>query len=63
MITRTHIASKKSATDAALQNEVIALPTAQRYGAPGYYPAAYRIAWNAQAREYRVALTQLTRRE
>ena len=62
-ITRAYIVGRKSATDAALQDEVIALPTAQRYAAPGYYPSAYRIAWNAQAKEYRLALTQLTRRD
>jgi hypothetical protein len=63
MITRAYIVGKKSATDAAVQDEVIALPTAQRYAAPGYYPSAYRIAWNAQAKEYRIALTQLMRRD
>jgi hypothetical protein len=63
MITRAYIVGKKSATDAAMQDEVIALPTAQRYAEPGYYPQAYRIAWNAQAKEYRIALTQLTRRD
>ncbi len=61
MITRAYSVGKKSATDAALQDEVITLPTAQRYAAPGYYPSAYRITWNAQAKEYRIALTQLTR--
>ena len=47
---------------AADQNQVIALPLPQRYATPGYYPAAYRIAWDAQAKEYRIALTQLTAR-
>lgn len=30
------------------------------YPDPGWYPAAYRISYDAQAREYRIALTQLT---
>jgi len=30
------------------------------YPEPGWYPAAYRISYDAQAREYRIALTQLT---
>jgi len=29
------------------------------YPEPGWYPAAYRVSYDAQAREYRVALTQL----
>jgi hypothetical protein len=41
----------------------MALPAAQRYAPAGYHPAAYRIAYDARAREYRVALTQLTRRD
>jgi hypothetical protein len=62
MITRAHILSKKAATDVAERNQVIALPIPQRYAAAGRYPAAYRIAWDAQAKEYHVALTQLTQR-
>ena len=63
----------KGATDAALQDEVIALPETQRGAAPGcyprayqpsaYHPSAYHIACDAQAKEYRSALTQLTRRD
>ena len=30
--------------------------------APGAYPTAYRIAWDAQAKEYHIALSQLTQR-
>jgi len=28
----------------------------------GYYPSAYRITYDAEAKEYRIALTQLVRR-
>lgn len=62
MITREYILSKKSATEASVRDEVIALPQAQKVATPGYYPAAYRIMWDAQAKEYRIALTQLTSR-
>jgi hypothetical protein len=62
MITRAHILSKKAAASAAEQNQVIPLPLPQRYATPGAYPAAYRIAWDAQAKEYHIALTQLTQR-
>jgi hypothetical protein len=31
-------------------------------GTPGHSRAAYRITWDAQAKEYRIALTQLERR-
>lgn len=60
MITRAYILAKHDATDAAVQNEVIPVPTAQRYSPAGFYPSAYRIAYDPQAKEYRIALTQLS---
>jgi hypothetical protein len=60
MITRAHILAKKTATDPAVIDEIIPVSTAQRYSPAGFYPSAYRITWDAQAKEYRVALTQLT---
>jgi len=63
MITRAHMLAKKHATDAAVLDEVIPVSVPARYHVPGYYPAAYRITWDDQAREYRVALTGLTRHE
>jgi hypothetical protein len=63
MITRTHILAKKTAIDPAVRDQVIPIPTPARYQAPGYYPSAYRITWDAKAKEYRIALTQLTWRE
>lgn len=63
MITRAYIMAKHSATDAAVRDEIIPVPTAPHYTPAGYYPSAYRITWDAQAKEYRVALVQLTRRD
>jgi hypothetical protein len=63
MVTRAFILGRKTATTAAQRDSVIALPTAERYQPAGYYPSAYRIAYDAQAREYRIALTQLTARD
>ena len=60
MITRAYILSKKAATDPAVVDEVIPVPTAQKYSPAGFYPSAYRISWDAQQKEYRVALTQLS---
>jgi hypothetical protein len=60
MITRAYIQEKRKATDPAVIDEVIPVPTAQRYSPAGYYPSAYRITWDAQQREYRIALTQLS---
>ncbi len=63
MITRSYIMAKKAATDPALQNELIPVPGAKEYSPAGYYPSAYRIAWDADAKEYRIALTQLGMRQ
>jgi hypothetical protein len=62
MVTRAFILGRKTATTAAQRDSVIPLPAAAKYQPAGYHPAAYRVTWDEQAREYRVALTQLTRR-
>jgi hypothetical protein len=62
MITRAHIVAKKTATDPAVRDEIIPVPAPKAYAQPGSYPAAYRITWDAAAREYRIALTQLARK-
>jgi hypothetical protein len=62
MITRAHILAKKAATDPAVRDQVIPIPTPAQVGQPGYYPSAYRIAWDARAKEYRIALVQLAKR-
>jgi hypothetical protein len=60
MITRAYIAAKRAAADPAVRDEVILLPKTQRRQVAGYYPDAYRITYDAEAREYRIALTRLT---
>lgn len=62
MITRAHLLARKAAVEPAERDEVIAVPMAPSYSTPGYYPGAYRITWDEEAKEYRVALTQLVRR-
>jgi len=63
MITRAYLMSKKDATDAAVRDEIIPVSTPSKYGLSGFYPNAYRITYDATAKEYRVALTQLIRRD
>ena len=63
MITRAYILEKKTATDPALVDEVVPVPTAAKYSPAGFYPSAYRITWDAQQKEYRIALTQLSWKE
>jgi hypothetical protein len=62
MITRAYLLEKKAATDAAVRDEIIPLPVPAKYQREGYYPTSYRITWDASAREYRVALSQLENR-
>ena len=59
MITRAYIAAKHDATDPAVRDEIVPVSMAARYAPAGYYPGAYRITWDAQAKEYRIAMTQL----
>lgn len=59
MITRAHILAKKSATDAAVRDELIPISLPTKYNTAGVYPTAYRISYDAEAREYRVALANL----
>jgi len=63
MITRAYILSKKSATDPAEIDESTPVSTAQKYSPAGYYPSAYRITWDAQQKENRIALMQLSWRD
>jgi hypothetical protein len=44
-------------------NETIPIPQPARYPQPGWYPAAYRITYDAQAEEYRVAIVDFSWRE
>ncbi len=63
MITRAHILEKKATNDPAVRDQVIPISVPAKYKVPGYYPAAYRITWDASAKEYRIALTQLAARK
>ena len=63
MVTRAHILSKKEATDPAVRDQLIPISMPAKFQTPGYYPAAYRVAWDATAREYRIALTKLALRK
>jgi hypothetical protein len=60
MITRAYLMAKHDATDPAVRDELIPVSTPAHYAPAGYYPNAYRITYDAQAKEYRVALTQLS---
>jgi hypothetical protein len=62
MITRAHMLAKREASDPAVRDEIIPIPVPAKYQASGRYPTAYRVAWDPEAREYRVALTGLTAR-
>jgi hypothetical protein len=51
MITRAYILSKP--------NIEMQIPVAERVSPAGYYPSAYSITYDAQAKEHRIALTRL----
>ncbi|HEX7049290.1 MAG TPA: hypothetical protein VF188_03675 [Longimicrobiales bacterium] len=55
MITREYLLRR---TD-----ETIEVPRPARYPEPGWYPGAYRITYDAQAKEYRVAIVDFERRD
>ena len=63
MITRSYIMAKKNEMHPEARDEIIPIPTPATVGTPGYYPSAYRIAWDEDAKVYRVALTYLERRD
>ena len=56
MITRSFILSRKTG---AQRDTLVTLPARTQAGAPVGYPGAYRILYDEQAKEYRIALTQL----
>ena len=57
MITREYIMAKRDATDPAVRNEVIAIPTSAAHPGGAFKPNAYRIQYDAQAKEYRIGMT------
>lgn len=62
MVTRDFILGRRTAATAAQRDSVMALPMGAQVSQAGMYPAAYRVAWDATANEYRIALTQLTQK-
>ncbi|HEV2132189.1 MAG TPA: hypothetical protein VGR27_13835 [Longimicrobiaceae bacterium] len=42
-----------------LASSVTDIPVPARYSVAGYHPTAYRVTYDAQAKEYRIALAQL----
>jgi hypothetical protein len=60
MVTRDFILAQRSGPATAAS---IPVPGAKRYAPAGFYPASYGIIWDERAREYRIALQGLTRRE
>ncbi|MDB4892296.1 MAG: hypothetical protein JWL61_4151 [Gemmatimonadetes bacterium] len=63
MVTRAFIMGRKTAVSPASRDSVMALSSAQQYRNAAYRPDAYRVTYDAQAREYRIALTQLKYRQ
>jgi hypothetical protein len=63
MITRAYILAKRDATDPSVRDELIPVSVPARRSPAGYYPGAYRITYDATAKEYRIALTQLQWRD
>jgi hypothetical protein len=57
MITRAFIMSQRTG-----ESFTRAVPVAQRLAPAGYYPDGYTVAYDAQAKEYRIALTGLAYR-
>lgn len=62
MVTRDFILGRRTAATPAQRDSVIAIPMGGQVSPAGLYPAAYRVAWDDEAKEYRIALTQLTSR-
>ncbi len=63
MITKEYLRAKRDAKDASVRDEIVPVSAPSRRAPSGYYPKAYRISYDADAKEYRVALTQLALRK
>jgi len=59
MITKAYIESTKTIAGSAI---VMPLKAPAKYQHSGYYPDRYSIAWDAKAKEYRIALDGLAQR-
>ncbi|MBY0491312.1 MAG: DUF5602 domain-containing protein [Gemmatimonadaceae bacterium] len=63
MITREYLLSLKTAVIGSFEQVVPPVPNAAapgNFGKAGWYPARYRIVYDAQAKEYRIALATLS---
>lgn len=58
MITREFLLAHRAGQADA---DSMPIPVTRRYARPGHYPTSYGITWDERQREYRVALTGLTR--
>jgi hypothetical protein len=63
MITRAWLLTRRLSNGDAAADEVIPVSTAERYAPAGYYPDAYRIAYDPRSRDFLVGLTELTWRQ
>ena len=61
MITRDFILAQRDT--AAAHDQVIPVPASKRYSPAGFYMNGYRVSYDAQAKEFRIALTGLQERE
>jgi hypothetical protein len=62
MVTRAFILGRKLGRTAAERDSLIPLSLPQTYAVSGHYPTAYHVMYDAESKEYRIALTQLERR-
>ncbi len=56
MVTREFMMNQRAGLESKVDK---AIPVAQRHSPAGYYPDGYRVLWDVDTREYRVALTGL----
>lgn len=63
MITRATILAMRDPSMPGTRSELTEFPVPARVQVPGYHPSAYRVEWNEEAQEYRVALTQFVKRQ
>jgi hypothetical protein len=59
MITREYIVAKRTATEPSVRDEWVPIATSPSYPAGDFRPDAYRVTYDPQAREYRIALGRL----
>jgi hypothetical protein len=61
MVTRAFILAQRDTTTAS--DEIIPVPVSPRYSPAGLYMNGYRVSYDAQSGEYRIALTGLSYRD